>query len=70
MKESDVCHTWELCLEVGRVVLEQGKCVLEGLHGVQKVDIHQDIDIELLVAPVDFEQWLEASHEHLSLVVG
>lgn len=32
MEQADICDTWQLGLEMGRVVLEQGKCVLEGLH--------------------------------------
>ena len=67
--ETDVGSSWKLSLEVLLVVLEQVQGVLERLNRVDKVNINKNIDVKLLVAPVDFEQILETGHEALSLSV-
>ena len=55
VEQANVSDTWQLSLEVSGVVLEQVKSVLQILNGVQQVDIYEDVDIELLVAPVDLK---------------
>jgi len=70
MKETDVRHARQLSLEVVVLPLEQSQSVLKRIDRVFEVNISEDINIELLVAPVDLEKGLEARHESISLGVG
>lgn len=69
MEQADVRRSWKLRLEVRGVVLEELESVGERLGLVDKVDIDKDVNIKLFVSPVNLEQGLESSQEHVCLIV-
>lgn len=69
MEKTDISDAWQLSLEVLSVELEQVQGVLQSLNGIKQVNIDQNIDIELLITPVNLEQRLEACNEKFCLVV-
>ena len=52
------------------VELEQFHHVNKVIDSVLEAFIHKNVNVELLVAPVDLKDWLEALQEVLSLLVS
>jgi len=52
------------------VVLEEFHDVLQVFYCVFEALIHKNVDVELLVSPVDFKNWLETGQEGCRLGVS
>ena len=69
LDQSDVGDGRKLGCKELLVVLEEPQGVSEGINWVQSELVGQDVDIELLVAPVDLQNLRESAEELVSLGV-
>jgi len=70
LDESNVSSRWDLAAENIVIIIEQLDGVLDTLNWILKSLIHEDVQVELLVSPVDLKNWLESSQEQLHLSEG
>ena len=69
-EKSNVSHSWQVAGKVALLVLEEIQDVHQRVDWICKVFVHNDIDIELLVSPVNFQKRLESGQELICFVVG
>jgi len=70
LQQTDISAGGQICLKVLLVVLKQLHNIGEVLNRIFKTLLNQNIDVELLVSPIDLKDRLEASQESAGFAVG